>query len=114
MSGLKKQSETAEAKRGVLCAMCEHLNPLGRSTCEFCKAHLYLACSRCGSRNARVQSRCSQCNRELHRSILSRIWHAPLGRQRRMTILQAVLLVLAIITGLALIVFFAELRLPGL
>jgi hypothetical protein len=112
MSGSKKQIEGSRGERGVLCAKCEHLNPAGLNTCEFCRAHLHVVCSFCGHQTARVQSRCSKCNHRLHRSILGRVWRAAFGRQLRLSILEAALLVLAILAGLWLIVFLAEFRLP--
>jgi hypothetical protein len=112
MSGCKNQTDGPRVQRGVLCAKCEHLNPPGLSTCEFCNAHLHLLCSYCRQRNARVQSCCSQCGRSLHRSFWSRGWQALFGRERKMHLVQAILLALAILAGLALIIFFSEFRLP--
>ncbi len=49
--------------RGVLCAKCEHLNPLGIEQCETCQAPLYVSCPKCGHRNPAVLDHCLECKR---------------------------------------------------
>ena len=62
--------------RGILCAKCEHLNPVGLEKCETCQAHLFVFCTYCGTRNGRVLTRCTKCRRRLK---------AGLGRKLRDT-----------------------------
>jgi hypothetical protein len=65
--------------RGVLCVKCEHLNPIHREECEFCKAHLWVNCHQCGAKNRRVNIRCDECNRRLHKG-RSRSGSSRMGR----------------------------------
>jgi predicted amidophosphoribosyltransferase len=63
--------DRAKNQRGVLCARCDHLNFLGRDSCEKCGGGLYVDCRRCGKRNLRVYTRCQHCRRRLHGSLFS-------------------------------------------
>lgn len=49
--------------RGVLCAKCEHLNPLGLEACETCHSPLFATCPQCGHSNPRVLDHCVECKR---------------------------------------------------
>jgi hypothetical protein len=53
--------------KGVLCAKCEHLNPPGSTSCEFCRAELFRICPKCGQRFQDALSRCSHCGERMHR-----------------------------------------------
>ncbi len=68
-----ENAASPESERGILCARCEHLNPLDKDRCESCKAHLYVMCHRCGEKNPRVHSRCKSCRRRLHLGLSERI-----------------------------------------
>jgi hypothetical protein len=112
MSGSEKLIEQSRPGRAVLCAKCEHLNPHDRSVCERCGSHLYVVCHSCGSRNERVRSRCIDCSRKLHRSWFGRLLQALFGKNRKMSLIQTVLLLIGILIGIAVIVLLAEFKLP--
>ncbi|MBI4660742.1 MAG: hypothetical protein HY735_18040 [Verrucomicrobia bacterium] len=71
----------SEAPRGVLCVVCEHLNPPGKQVCDECQSDLYVACPSCGRRNERVYTRCSKCRRPLQRSRWGRWLEGLLGKK---------------------------------
>jgi hypothetical protein len=56
-----------QGERGVLCIKCEHLNPQGIESCEFCGSPLFVNCKDCGAKNARVNPRCTSCGRRMHK-----------------------------------------------
>ena len=105
MTGLEKSTETIQSSRAVLCAKCEHLNPPRLNVCERCGAHLHVVCHSCGHRNSRVKTRCVECNHRLHRSSISRVRQLLFGKNRKMFLIQAILLVTAILIGGALLYF---------
>jgi len=72
MSEAGPVAQDARGDRGLLCPQCEHLNPLGRETCERCEAHLFVECARCGHVNQRVFVRCQKCHKRLHRGLFHR------------------------------------------
>ena len=111
MSGLKNPTEEKRSEQ-VVCAKCEHSNPHGCNVCEACGAHLHVVCHHCGNRNPRIQARCLECNHSLHRSRARSLSHRLLGKNRKITTLQLVLLLLGILIGAAAIVFLADMRLP--
>jgi hypothetical protein len=111
MSGSEKQTEHVPSRQGVLCAKCEHLNVRTNNVCEYCGSHLHVVCHNCGHRNERVRTRCIDCGHRLHRSWLSRLSNS-FGKNRKMSLIQTVLLVLGILIGIAIIVFFSEFRIP--
>ena len=112
MSGPEKPTESTQSSRAVLCAKCEHLNPHGLNVCERCAAHLHVVCHSCGHRNERVRTRCLECDHQLHRTSIGRFAQSLFGKDRKMSVIQTTLLVIAIVVGIAVIVFFSELRLP--
>jgi hypothetical protein len=59
-----------------------------------------------------VESRCAECGRSLHRSPLKRLRRSLSQGKRKLILLQAILLIIAIMVGWKLIVFFAEFRMP--
>ena len=111
MSGPEKPTEHAPARSGVLCAKCEHLNVQSHNVCEFCGAHLHVVCHSCGHRNERVRTRCVECGHRLHRSWLRRLT-LLFGKDRKMSVIQTILLIVGILIGIAAIVFFSEFRIP--
>ena len=113
MSGPEKPTEQATSRHGVLCAKCEHLNVQSRNVCEFCGAHLHVVCHSCGHRNERVRTRCVDCGHRLHRSWTSRLTNA-FGKDRKMTVIQTVLLVIGILVGIAVVVLFSKVSEIGL
>jgi uncharacterized paraquat-inducible protein A len=110
MSGPAKPTDESPSQSGVACAKCEHINSRGRSVCERCGAHLYVLCHSCGHRNERFHTRCPECGHKLHRSPVKRAVRAFLGKDKKGA--QVLLLVLAILIGIALIIWLTNLRLP--
>jgi hypothetical protein len=110
MSGPEKLTEQTRSHPGVLCAKCEHVNAHGRNVCESCGAHLHVVCHSCGHRNERARTLCSECGHKLHRSWGRRANRLVFGKDKR--VIQVILLILAILIGAALIVFFAGLSFP--
>ncbi len=110
MNGPAKTTDHPETTTEVTCAKCEHVNPHGRSVCERCGAHLHVVCHHCGHRNARSRTHCKECGHKLHRSRLKRLTRAVFGKDTKG--LQALLLIVAILAGVAVIIFFAEFELP--
>jgi hypothetical protein len=108
MSGPEKSTEQSHSSRAVLCAKCEHLNPHGMNVCERCRAHLHVVCHNCGQRNERVRTRCLECNHNLHRSGFGRLIRSFFGKDRKMSVIQTTLLIVAILIGFAMIVFFSS------
>ncbi len=96
------------ARRGVLCAKCEHLNPPGLSRCEHCEAHLYITCHACSHSNQRVHSRCSKCGYELHRPLHRRLIKKWLKGKRGAMILQIILLIVAVFGAYKLVIRLAN------
>ncbi len=113
MSGPERPTEQSVAPADVECAKCAHLNPHGRTVCESCGAHLHVVCHNCGHRNVRARSHCSECGHNLHRSKATRLWRKLAGKDKKLSVLQIVLLVVAIALGAGLIWFFVE-YFPGL
>lgn len=66
--------------RGVLCAKCDHLNPLGLDVCETCQAPLFVPCPKCGHRNPSVLEHCEKCMRSESVSLLAEVPDRPTGR----------------------------------
>ena len=108
MSGPEKTTKEPQSDRAVLCAKCEHLNPHGRNVCEECGAHLHVVCHNCGQRNERVRTRCLECDHKLHRTWIGRLSHAFFGKDRKMSLIQTALLVIAILIGICVIVYFSN------
>ena len=97
------------SERGVLCAKCDHLNPPGSKACEECGAHLYVACHYCGHKNRRVDAVCTECGRSLWRR-----WQRKfLGQNRKILIVELILLVIVVVVGFNIIVRLVEYKPPG-
>jgi hypothetical protein len=82
---------TAEAQAGgagesVLCAKCDHSNPLDLEVCAHCGAHLYVFCRFCGKKNPRAARRCS-CGADLHRPRRRRSAGKAARKRVRLTVL---------------------------
>lgn len=101
-----------QSEHGVLCARCEHLNNQGESQCSECGARLFIECPACGELNQRVFTRCRKCRKRLKRGIFQRrhrrrhrhfSWRS-LKRRMSMSLLQVVLVLLAL--GLAFLLFY--------
>src|ERR1043165_1246686 len=112
MSGPEKPTEQPRSAPGVRCAKCGHDNAHRRNVCENCGAHLYVVCHSCGHRNERSRTHCLECTHKLHRSLTAKISRGLFGTDKRLV--QLVLLLLAILLGLGLIVFFSQMRVPVL
>lgn len=54
--------------KGLVCAKCSHINPIGIERCESCQGHLYIVCRKCKHTNPRMLQRCAHCEHRLHRS----------------------------------------------
>ena len=65
-----RQSDSAKA---ILCVKCEHLCDPALERCDRCGGHLYIICSQCGFKNARVISRCEKCRHRLHKTVKDRV-----------------------------------------
>lgn len=109
---LPADSEAGPAGPGVLCVKCEHLNPPGVDKCINCEAHLFVFCTHCNHRNARVHSRCERCNRKLHRTVQER-WKDGAEPKPVNLLYFAAALVGLILLG-ALAVWVSGVRLPRL
>ena len=101
------------SERGVLCAKCDHLNPPGSKACEECGDHLYVACHYCGHKNRRVDAVCAECGHHLHRSLWRRWQRKFLGQNRKILIVELILLVIVVVVGFNLIVRLVEYKPPG-
>ena len=102
------ESSQPPPDKPIRCAKCGHQNAPRISVCESCGAHLYVTCQNCGHRNERSRSRCVECRHKLHRS-----WFKRLARKKgKISLLQVALLVIGILLGLAVVVYFSELRVP--
>jgi hypothetical protein len=112
MSGSEKLIEPAGDAAGVVCARCEQVNSRKRNLCQACGAHLHVVCHHCGHRNDRASSRCTECNHKLHRSWWKQASRRLFGKEKSVSRLQIILLVLAILIGIGGILFLAELQLP--
>jgi uncharacterized membrane protein YvbJ len=112
MSGPEKLIEGASSSRTIACAKCGQSNAHHRNVCEACGAHLHVSCQRCGHRNARIEKVCHECGQSLHRNWLRRACRGFSSKHGRLSLLEIVLLLLAILAGIAIIVFLAELRVP--
>ena len=108
MSGQQNPIEPAPSSSAVVCAKCDHLNPHRRNVCESCGAHLYVVCHYCGHRNQRSAARCSECDRNLHRSWWKRLSRSMVGKNRKVSVAQIILLLVAIAIGFALVIFFSD------
>lgn len=75
---VREPAQVTQAGRGILCAKCEHLNPGGRETCEYCETELFVSCPKCSTQNVRALSKCLECKTPLHRSFKDRL----LGRSK--------------------------------
>jgi hypothetical protein len=107
----------AKAERGVLCAKCEHLNPSGLLSCEFCGSRLFIKCRSCGQTNHRVAGRCTQCGHRMHRSWwrskLRRVERKIFGRRPKITWFQIALLVVSVYAAYKVILMVVEYRPAG-
>lgn len=122
MSGPEKTTKPLQSGSAVRCAKCGHTNAHGLTECESCGAHLHVLCHKCGHRNERVRSRCTECGHRLHRSLSRRLTHRILvknrvfrsifGRNRTLSLIQIVLLLLGILVGYYAIRYFAEFKPP--
>ncbi len=109
MSGSRRAIE-GEKSADVLCAKCGNPNPRRRSVCQRCGAHLAVVCHHCGHRNERASQRCAACDHKLHRSWLKRTSRRFFGKDHKLTILQAVLLVVAIAVGIGFVIVFSDMH----
>ena len=100
----------AAAQRGLLCAVCEHLNPAGLDKCEECSSHLFIFCARCGAKNQRVHSRCIQCNRRLHRSVGE--WVKTTSEPGSVNFVVLGLVLLFLVLAIFALLRYARVRLP--
>jgi len=114
MSGPEKPIEraTAPVHAGVVCAKCEHLNAHGRNVCEACGAHLHVVCHNCGHRNARVSLHCVECGHKLHRSLARRLARRFPGKNGKMSLWQIILLIVCVLVGIGVIIFFDRMPAP--
>ena len=112
MSGPQKPTEQPPSERDVPCGKCGHLNPRRSNVCASCGAHLYVVCHRCGHRNERAHPRCTECGQKLHRSWLTRASRGVFGKNRKLSLLQLVLLLIGILIGFAAIYYFSNFKPP--
>jgi hypothetical protein len=105
-------AKAASANRGLLCAICEHLNPLELDKCESCHAHLYIYCGRCNTKNQRVHSRCVKCNRRLHRSVGD--WVKASSEPSSVNFAVLGLVLLGILAAIFALLRYARIKLPFL
>lgn len=68
---VREPANVASAGRGILCAKCEHLNPGGRETCEYCESGLFIDCPKCEMQNVRALAYCLGCKTPLHKTLKS-------------------------------------------
>jgi hypothetical protein len=80
----KPQPLTAEelrpAGRGILCAHCEHLNPLGLRECETCQEALFDICPNCDREKPAVRVECTACEAKERARALAQLESGPKGR----------------------------------
>ena len=107
MDESKRLDSNAGDERGVLCPQCEHLNHAGASVCTVCGADLFCKCPHCGLQNERVLLRCRGCHKRLsgqERHHHRHRRHAPsLPKRLRLPLLQALLIVLALLFALGML-----------
>jgi hypothetical protein len=96
----------------VVCAKCQQLNPHRRNVCDACGAHLYIVCHHCGHRSQRSSPRCTECGRNLHRAWYRRLARSLVGKNRKISLGQILLLLVAIAIGFGLVIFFSDTRMP--
>lgn len=104
--------EDKQKGEAVKCSACGHLNAKRQSRCESCGVHLYVSCRRCGRGNERTLSRCVECGSKLHRSWVKRSSGRLFGVGRQISVIQIVLLVLAILVGFLLVIKLAGFSSP--
>jgi hypothetical protein len=97
-----------EAGKGILCAKCDHLNPLNVNRCEVCHGHLYIVCRDCNHTNARILQRCTRCDRRLHRSLHDR---DRAGEARPLNLIYAIVALVAFVIAGIILVKMSGLRL---
>jgi uncharacterized membrane protein YvbJ len=110
MSGPERPTDEARAEAEIRCAKCGHRNQRRSNVCESCGAHLHVVCHRCGHRNERSRSKCTECGQKLHRSWLTRASRGILGKNRKLTLLQVILLLIGILVGFAVIYYFSNFK----
>lgn len=97
-----------KARKGVLCAKCEHLNPPGRDVCEYCHAHLHLSCKHCGHRNERARTRCRQCGHRLHRGFFFQLRRKLFQDKHRYVMVYLPFTILVAYLAYRVIIFIAD------
>lgn len=112
MSGPERATKESTSDREIACAKCGQSNPHRANVCGSCGAHLHVVCHNCGHRNERSLTRCAACGHKFHRSLLSRVHRKIFGKNPKISLLQLILLLLAILFGMGLIVVFSEYRAP--
>ncbi len=104
---LKRSDSGERDDRGVLCPQCEHLNHAGVSVCTVCGADLFCKCPHCGLQNERVLLRCRGCHKRLSSQEKHRHRHRrrtpSLPKRLRLPLLQAVLVLLALLFALGML-----------
>lgn len=98
----------------MLCARCEHLNPVRVNECEECHAHLFLTCKECGEGNERTRTRCRNCGHRLHRGLVSRCRRRLAASSHKLTAVKILLFGLALVLAYNFIRLVGAFRLPEL
>jgi ribosomal protein L40E len=104
-----RATDRRQQGRGVLCAKCEHLNPLDVERCEYCQGHLFVVCKDCEHKNPRVLAKCGKCGRSLHRTLGDRVKQGSGGRPTNLV--YAAITVIALLAAIFAIVQNAGVRL---
>jgi hypothetical protein len=99
-----------KARKGILCAKCEHLNPPGSDVCEYCHAHLFLSCKSCGHRNERVRTRCTECGHRLHRGFFYQLRRRLTQERNRYILVYLPLTILVSYLAYRVVIFLVDYR----